>query len=145
MQNEEVNFDLFKQLITALLLIKSNAVDIETLSRAFEVKLLKATGYDLNLEKCSVCRKPILTSNYVSFQFSGGVCDSCRRVNGIYINFATYNTLKFFNKIPLEKVCRITLDKTVKEELYKVISVLIAQNYFRVPKSLEMLNYLKKE
>jgi DNA repair protein RecO (recombination protein O) len=144
MQNEETNAELFKQLITALLLIKSNAVDMETLVRAFEIKFLKATGYDLNLEKCCICRKTMQTSNYISFQFSGGVCERCTRVNGIYISFAAYNTLKFFNKIPLEKVYRIILNNGVKEELSKVISVIISQNYFKIPKSLEMLNYLKR-
>lgn len=142
MQDEESNRELFRYLITAFYLMKNNAVDIETLSRAFEIKVLQSTGYDFNLDYCSSCRKKITASNYISLQYSGGVCNECERSNGLYINYAAYNALKYLSKVPLENVYRVTLSKETKKELYKILSLFIEQNYFRKPKSLETLNYL---
>lgn len=144
MHEEESNRDLFRHFVTAFYLIRNNAVDIETLARAFEIKVLLATGYGFNFDSCSICRKKITSSNYISAQYSGGVCNQCEKINGININYATYNALKYLSKIPLENVYRVALSKETKEELNKVLSLFISQNYFRKPKSLEMLNYLTK-
>lgn len=141
----ESNRDLFRGLISAFYLIKNDAVDIEILARAFEVKILQFTGYSLSLGTCCICRHPISTSNYISFQYSGGICSSCEKSNGMYISFACYNTLKYFTKMPLENVYRVNITRQIKDELYKVLSIIISQNYYRKPKSLHILNYLKEE
>nr|WP_206154832.1 DNA repair protein RecO [Clostridium muellerianum] len=143
MQDEESNRDLFKLLITAFYLIKNKAVDIEILARAFELKVLQATGYGFNLEHCCICRKKINTSNYVSFQYSGGVCSDCEKINGLNVSYAAYNAIKYLFKIPLENVHRVNLSKEIKYEIYKVLSQFIGQSYFRKPKSLDILNYLE--
>lgn len=142
MQDEESNRELFKHFVTAFYLIKNKAVDIETLARAFEIKVLQATGYAFSLDCCCMCRKKIISSNFINLQYSGGVCKDCQRVNGTYISYAAYNALKYLAKVPLENIYRVTLSKEVKMELYKLLSMLIEQNYFRKPKSLEIFNYL---
>lgn len=142
MQDEESNRELFKCLVTAFYLIKNNAVDIETLARAFEIKILQATGYAFNLDYCCMCRKKVTSSNYINLQYSGGVCKECQRVNGTYVSYTAYNALKYLSKVPLENIYRVTLSKEVKMELYRLLSMLIEQNYFRKPKSLEIFNYL---
>lgn len=143
-QDEESNRELFKTLVTALYLMKTQAVDNEILVRAFELKLLRLTGYGINFDDCSICRKRISTSNYMSFQYFGGVCDECVKEKGIYINKASFNALKFLDNIPLEKVYRVNLSKVVKDELSKVTSILISNNYSRIPKSLQMLEFIKE-
>lgn len=143
-QDEESNRELFKTLVTALYLMKTQAVDNEILVRAFELKLLRLTGYGINFDDCSICRKRISTSNYMSFQYYGGVCDECVKEKGIYINKASFNALKFLDNIPLEKVYRVNLSKVVKDELSKVTSILISNNYSRIPKSLQMLEFIKE-
>ncbi|MCT8976241.1 DNA repair protein RecO [Clostridium sp. CX1] len=144
MQDEESNRELFRYLVTAFYLMKDNVVDIETLARAFEIKVLQSTGYGFNLDYCSSCRKKMNSSNYISLQYIGGICDQCERVNGIYINYATYNTLKYLSKISLENVYRVNLSEETKKELYKVLSLFIEQSYFRKPRSLDTLSYLTK-
>ncbi len=142
MQDEESNRELFRHLVTAFYLIKNKAVDMETLARAYEIKVLEATGYGLNLEKCCMCKKKLNHCNYISFQYSGGTCSDCERVNGTYISNATYNALRYLSRIPLENVYRISLSEEIKKELYKILSLIISQNYFRKPKSLDTLSYL---
>lgn len=142
MQEEESNRELFKLFVTTLYLIKTAAVDNELLVRAFELSLLKLTGYGIEFEYCSSCRSKMPSSNYISLQNYGGVCDKCLKVNGITISRAAYNSLRFLNNTPIEKVYRVSLAKEVKEELRKVMSLLIGNNYSRRPKSLQMLEFI---
>jgi DNA repair protein RecO (recombination protein O) len=141
---EESNRELLKNLVTVLYLMKTKAVDDEMLIRAFETKLLKLTGYSLNFDNCSLCRKSISTSNYMNFQYFGGVCDECVKSNGITISRVAYNALKFLNNIPLDKVYRLNVSPEIKEEIYAVTSSLISNGYSKKPKSLQMLEYIKE-
>ncbi|MCH3964679.1 MAG: DNA repair protein RecO [Clostridium sp.] len=142
MEDHESSRFLFVNLVTALYLMKNNAVDMETLARAFELKILEATGYGINFENCAICRKKINTSNYLSMQYLGGICDECEKTGGLPVKNASFNALKYISKIPLEKVYRINLSREIKGEIYGILKLIISQNYFRKPKSLETLNYI---
>lgn len=144
MENEEPNKELFKDLVTAFYFIKNDVMDIEILARAFETKILKATGYELNFNQCIKCRKKITLSNNIDLQSCGPICKDCEKQNSIYISNPTYNTLKFLNSFGMDKIHRIAVSQASKLELYKILSFIISENYTRKPKSLEMLNYLKK-
>lgn len=142
MENEEVNKELFENLVTAFYFIKNDVIDIEVLARTFEIRILKATGYELNFDHCVKCRKKITMSNNIDLISYGPICKECEKLNSIYISNPTYNTLKFLNNFGMDKINRIIVSKTSKLELYKILSFIISQNYTRKPKSLEMFNYL---
>ncbi|MBU3159132.1 DNA repair protein RecO [Clostridium frigoris] len=144
LENDEVHKELFKDLVTAFYFIKNDVMDIEILARAFEIRILKATGYELNFDKCVRCRKKITISNYIDLVSYGPICSECEKLNSIYISNPTYNTLKFLNNFGMDKINRIIVSKTSKLELYKILSLIISQNYTRKPKSLEMFDYLTK-
>lgn len=143
MQDEESDRSLFMHLISAFYFMKNEITDIEILARAFEIKLLKSTGFSFELEKCIACGFKISTSDYISCQYGGGVCRDCARVNGIKVSYSAYNALRALSKMSFQNIYRVTLSAEVKEELYKILSTTISQNYFKKPKSLETLNYLK--
>lgn len=143
MTEEESNRELFKDIIACFYFMKNKVGDLETLSRIFELKVLNATGYGLNLDRCCICRNKLNSSNYMSLQYLGGVCENCQRINGIHISNATYNIIKYLNNLPLEKSYRVTIPNGLKKDIYKVLSTIISQNYFKKPKSLETLNFLK--
>lgn len=141
---EESNRELFKEFITAFYLMSNKAVDYELLCRAFEVKLLMHTGYGLNLDNCCICKKKINSSNYINLQYNGGVCEECDRINGLRIQYGTFNALKFISKTSMDKLFRLSLSDEIKSELYKILSHLISHSYSREPKSLGLFNYLKR-
>ncbi len=143
LMDEESNRDLFREVISAFYLLKSKAVDIEVLTRALELNVLRATGYGLDLEECCICKAKISSSDYVNLQYLGGVCENCEKINGMAISRASYNSIKILNKFPLEKLARISLDKKIKKEIFDLITIIISQNYYRKPKSLEALKFLK--
>lgn len=141
----ESNRELFKQFVIAFYLMKNDACDIETLVRAFEIKLLTLTGFGLNTETCVKCRRKINTSNYINYEYNGGVCNDCRRDNGKAISYAAFNTLKFLSKTQLDKVHRINLNREIKLEIYKVLNDLIVESYGKKPRSLEILYSLGRK
>ncbi|MCB2292570.1 DNA repair protein RecO [Clostridium algoriphilum] len=144
MESDEVNKDLFRDLVSAFYFIKNDVMDIEILARAFELRILKATGYELNFSQCVKCRKKISMSNNIDSILYGPICKECEKLNSIYISNPTYNTLKFLNNFGMDKINRIIVSQSSKLELYKILSFIISQNYTRKPKSLEMFNYLRE-
>lgn len=143
-QEGEVNKNLFRDFITCIYLLNTDAMEYELLIRAFELRLLNATGYGLQFDKCSICKKAINTSDYISLSYFGGVCDTCNKEHGIYISRAGYNALRFLSNTPMDKIYRLNVTKEVKQQIEKVTTFIINSNYSRKPKSLEMLKYIKE-
>lgn len=143
MTEGESNRALFKTFVTAFYLIKNKVGDIETLTRAFEIKLLTLTGYGFNLDYCVKCRKKLSVSSYFSYQYYGGICNECEKDNGKNISFAAFKALNYLSKLSMDKVYRVNLDSKIKDEIYKILSDLILQSYGKKPKSLEILNSLR--
>lgn len=142
---EESNRILFKELMTAFYLMASKAVDYCLLARAFEVKLISLTGYNFNFENCCMCKRKISTSNYLMLDELSGVCSDCEKTKGVNISFAAYNSLKYLSRTSLENISKLTLDSKVKEELNKILSAIIAENYGRTPNSLKAFKFFKGE
>lgn len=142
--DNEINVEIFRNLVTTLYLLNTDALDYELLIRAFELKLLKSTGYNLTLDRCSVCRKKISSSNYISLSYYGGVCEECPREHGLFVSKGTYNALRFLMNMNVDKLYRLNLNNDIKAEIEKVATFLISNNYARKPKSLDMLNFIKE-
>lgn len=142
--DEEQNFDLFKEFITCLYLLDTDALDYELLVRSFELKLLKATGYGLDLDHCSICKKKISVTNYISLSYYGGVCENCKREHGLKISKGAYNAIRFLSSTPSDKIYKLNLSEEIKKEVEKVTTAIISSCYSKKPKSLEMFNYLRE-
>ncbi|WP_294157151.1 DNA repair protein RecO [uncultured Clostridium sp.] len=143
-EENEVNEDLFRDLVTTLYLLNTDALDYELLIRAFELKLLKETGYSLTLDSCCICRKKIGVANYISLSSFGGVCDECTKEHGVYISKGAYNALRYLMTTKVDKLYRLNLNSEIKNEIEKVTTYFIANNYAKKPKSLEMLKFIKE-
>ena len=144
LEDNEKNLYLYKEFITCLYLLNTDAIDYEVLIRAFELKVLKATGYGLNFSSCVICREKITSSNYIDLAYFGGVCEECKKERGLYIDKATFASLRFLNNTTLDKVYKLHLRDDTKNEIYKITHYIISSVYSRRPKSLEMLNFIKE-
>lgn len=142
--DNEINIELFKNLITTLYLLNTDALDYELLIRSFELKLLRSTGYNLTLDNCSICKKKISSSNYISLTYYGGVCNECPKEHGLFISKGTYNALRFLMNMSMDKLYRLNLNDEIKNEIEKVITFLISNSYAKKPKSLDMLKFIKE-
>ena len=144
LEDGEPNERLFKQFVTCLYLLSTDALEYELLVRSFELKLLKETGYGLTLENCVLCKKKLNSANYISLSDFGGVCDECVKVHGIYVSRGTYNSLRFIINTPMDKLYKLNVSRDIKDEIAKVTTTIISNNYSRKPKSLDMLNYIRE-
>ena len=142
--DNEINVELFKNLVTTLYLLNTDAINYELLIRSFELKLLRITGYNLTLDNCSICRKKISSSNYISLSHYGGICDECPKEQGIFISKGAYNALRFLKNLSADKLYRLNLNQEIKDEIEKVTTFFIYNNYSRKPKSLDMLKFIKE-
>lgn len=142
MDDGESSRELFTYLATSFYLIRSHAVDIETLARTFELKILKITGYGLNFDYCATCGKKITSFEYFHIEYLGGICGECEKKHSMHIGYSTGSALKYLYNISMKNVYKVFLTKDVKEGLYKVLTLIISQNYFRKPKSLDTLGSL---
>lgn len=140
----EPNRELFKTFVSALYFMDTNALDNEMLVRAFELKLLKLTGYGMELNHCVSCKMPLESSNYLSLAYLGGICDNCRKERGAAISRGTFNALRFLYNTNFERVYRLNLDRKTKDEMEKILSYIMQNSYSRKPKSLEMLTMFKE-
>lgn len=144
MMDGESNVALYREFITTLYLLNTDAIDYELLIRSFELRLLKATGYGLMLDNCAICRKKLKVANYISLSNFGGICDECPKNHGLYISRGTYNALRFLTNMKQDKIYMLNLSDDIKKEIAKVTTFIISSNYAKKPKSLEMLNYIKE-
>ncbi|WP_294373074.1 DNA repair protein RecO [uncultured Clostridium sp.] len=143
-EENEANKSLFRDLVTTLYLLNTDALEYELLIRHFELKLLKATGYNLTLDSCCICGKKIGVSNYISLSSFGGVCEECPKEHGIYVSKGTYNALRYLMITNVDKLYRLNLNSEIKKEIEKVTTFFISNNYTKKPKSLEMLKFIKE-
>ena len=127
-----------------LYLLSTDALDYELLVRAFELRLLEATGYNLELDRCCICKKKISVADYISLLHYGGVCDECNKEYGFFISKPAYNALRFLKNTSMDKVYRLNVNDEIKKHMERVITNIIANNYSKRPKSLEMLSYIKE-
>ena len=82
--------------------------------------LLEATGYGLNLDYCTCCRKKINVTNYIDVSNFGGICESCIRQHGIYLSKGAYNSLKFLLNTSPDKIYRLKISDDIKKEIEKI-------------------------
>ena len=142
---EESNRELFKSAIITLYLMKNKVGDLNTLIRAFEIKLLSFTGYGLNLEYCSICGKKLERSNMMDTQYYGAVCGDCKAQGTIKVSYAAINALKYLIKTPLEKIYILNLSEDIKLELEELLSIFIKQSYSKKTNSLDFLKLLRSD
>lgn len=111
--DEEVQPYLYRNLITALYLLESEAIDLEIITLVYEIKLITLTGYRIGRQS-------------VPF----GISDEALKA------------AEYFLRNEYAKSAEFALDLKIKEELKKITSFMIRDNYQRKPKSLELLKYM---
>lgn len=142
---EDINEALFRATITTLYLMKNKIGDLETLIRAFEVKVLGLTGYGLNLEHCSVCGKKIEKSNQINIQYYGVLCSNCQSNMPYKMSYASVNALKYLINAPLENIYKLNLTAEVKLEIEELLSIFIKQSYSKKANSLDFIKLIRSD
>ena len=103
---DEQNKKTFKGIVRILSLLELNEEKPEVLFGRFFLFLMKETGYEIQLQKCSVCGRTDLNNMTVGFNWDSGIlCVNCRqeKVDNYRINpelFDYLNCLKNNKLVP---------------------------------------------
>ncbi|WP_026476310.1 DNA repair protein RecO [Alkaliphilus transvaalensis] len=141
----QTNNRLFNLLGKTLTVISTKDIEILTVTRSFELKLLTYAGYKPHLTSCVSCNNTSFSQIKFSVEEGGLLCPNCFQVDPFAIKIsvtavrlANYLINKDITEIQKLKV-NDKLNKELKEILRKYIIVHINKYQF---KSLEMLEKL---
>lgn len=113
---------LFHLLHQSLQAIDEN-VDAEVITFIFEIKMLNVAGITPQLNHCAYCGN--VNEKYVSFSIKEGgfLCRHCVTVDPHHIRMshATQKLLKLFLKVNVNQIGKISLRKTTRTEIKKII------------------------
>jgi DNA repair protein RecO (recombination protein O) len=141
------NSELFQLLLTFLGLIDvGNSSD--ALIRFFEIRLLKHAGYEPVLDRCLVCRQPLMEEIAYTFITSeGGLkCATCFQNNSsaLHVSLGTIKTLLLGKEIDIERISRIVFSDQMAKESRDMLVGFIRHLLGKEIKSFNVLNEIQR-
>lgn len=112
-QDNEPDGTAYRNLVTALYLLETGAMDMEVLALAYEVRLIRNSGLRVGREM-------------VPFP----------------VTKAAENIIEFLTKTEMPKIYVLKLDEKIKKELQAITAFIIRDSYQRRPKSLDLLKFI---
>lgn len=143
---EEIpNQKLYHLLLKSLRLLAE--AEIPLLTRAFELRLLKITGFGPELYACTGCRETLFAAENVLFcpQSGGLLCTNCRcEGSAIAISRGTLKVLRYLAAGSLEQVLTLKVPPPITRELYVILTETVAFHLGYLPQALMFLEQLHK-
>lgn len=145
---EEKSISLFNLIKSFLFLMEDK--DAETVLSCFMVRFLGILGYEMCLDVCASCRKPIHRfkkgkSWKISFSpKEGGVlCYRCRDVCNYRkdVSPGVIEIFKKFQRMDLNKINRLKFSDRMREEIKQSLSFLL---FYYLPEGLKTEQFLEK-
>ena len=112
-QDNEPDGNAYRNLVTALYLLETEAIDMELLALAYEIRLIRNSGLRVGKEM-------------VPFP----------------VTKAAENIIEFLTKTEMPKIYVLKLDEKIKKELQAITAFIIREGYQRRPKSLDLLKFI---
>lgn len=112
-QDNEPDGNAYRNLVTALYLLETEAIDMELLALAYEIRLIRNSGLRVGKEM-------------VPFP----------------VTKAAENIIEFLIKTEMPKIYVLKLDEKIKKELQAITTFIIREGYQRRPKSLDLLKFI---
>ncbi len=148
MEAGQRHYSSFELLSHALCCLDKDEIDDDVLSIFFQAKFLAFCGFSPNLERCSLCQKPLdnFSGKSVGFSFKKGgiVCSECLTKKGnISFSRGTLKQLLWMFNAPLDKALRIRFSKESKEEGIRFIETFVTYCFDKEFKSLKFLRDIR--
>lgn len=143
----KVNTELFALIQNFLKLMNGGPVS-DVMMRFFEMRLLKYSGYEPVLDRCTVCQRPIEEAVACRFSFhAGGVsCNSCytESFDCLPVSLGTVKTLLMGKDMDITKIHRLSLSLQSAEESKRLLAGFIRHLLGKELKSAHVLNEIRK-
>ena len=114
----------------------------------FEIRLLKLAGFEPILDRCLVCKKPLINGNsyYFHAQEGGIKCAQCARPerHDQSVSAGTIRTLLLGKDMDVEKIKLIALSGSLALESRNILVGFISHVLNREVKSLRVMEQVRK-
>lgn len=141
--DEERNEELFQLLLDSLGLLEEGLNPL-SLTRAFEIRLLRAIGYLPELQCCVICRFPLELHGPLAFSPGEGglLCRKCEkgRRDVQTISPDALSFLRTFLKVSLERLFYMEVPEGLQEELEETLQAYLRYFLHRDLRSLGFLH-----
>ncbi len=143
----QTNNRLFNDLVKYLHVLANVNSDYETLTKAYELKLLTYCGFKPELSQCVGCGASSLEKARFSVKEGGVLCINCSNDdnNSVSISSTSINALKYLIDADIINISKLKMTPQVQKELNGLIksyiSTYIDKTHFI---SLDFLNNIKK-
>lgn len=139
--DEEPHASFYELFCFVLAKLDKGGLELSTLARIFEIRLMALVGYQPYLDGCSVCHRDIRPSPFYSFNLVQGglVCRKCRERNKkgiIRVAPGTVNFLRQAQLFELEKIGRLHLVQPLKKEVEELL-----QRYIQIQLNVRIRSY----
>jgi DNA repair protein RecO (recombination protein O) len=142
---EAPNRTLYHLLVESLRILDRGS---GVLARAFEIRLLCLTGYGPELACCVSCRQPIRLTGPLALspKAGGAVCAECRNgcTDAIGLSPGTLQMLRRLREGDLQRVLTLKPNPPMRQELKKIMAVMVAFHLGYMPRSLGLLEGLQR-
>ena len=148
MEEGQKHYPSFELLTHVFSCLDKDENDDDLLSILFQAKFLALCGFSPNLERCSVCQKPLdnFSEQSISFSFKKGgiVCLECPgREDDTSLTKGTIKQLLWVFNTPLDKALRIRCSEDSKAEANRFIEAFVTYCFDRELKSLQFLRNIR--
>ncbi|ABR49164.1 DNA repair protein RecO [Alkaliphilus metalliredigens QYMF] len=130
----QTNNRLFNLLGRTLHLMKKEEIELETILRAFELKLMEYSGLKPHLTSCVSCGQTSSNSWRFSSKEGGLICHQCHGIDSfsIKINVLTVKLANYLLAKDMEEIQKLKVNPYLHESLNKVLKQYIMVHLDRV-------------
>lgn len=119
----QTNNRLFNMLVKCLYVLSAMHKDYETVTKAYELKLLMYGGYKPEINKCVCCGATNSSSIKFSSREGGILCKTCvpQDPYAMKISSSTINVIRYLMNTDLVQLSRLKIKPDVLKELNKIV------------------------
>ncbi|MBN1470955.1 MAG: DNA repair protein RecO [Syntrophaceae bacterium] len=136
------------ELLQDFLLILGEEKVTDTVVRFFELRLLKLAGFEPTLDRCIVCKTPVISGNLYYFHaHEGGIkCSTCAKQQGseLPISAGTVRTLLLGKDMDIDKIKLVSVSDSIAMESRSILIDFIVHLLGREVKSLKVMEQVRK-
>jgi len=126
-ENQEY-ISIFIDMLKTLQQMTKDNVDCRLVLCKFILNLLNHEGFNINLNKCSNCKSPLVSNLYFDLNRGDVLCPACKALDSIILEKSVFSALKILSGCDFNRLSTIKLSNGIIE---KTLSFLVKNINFK--------------
>lgn len=124
-ENQEY-VSIFIDTLKCLKHMKANKLDAKLTLCKFLLNVLTFEGFNINLETCTICQKPLTKNLFFNFSKGEISCENCKTIDDLPLDNAIFSSLRILSKNTYEQLKTIKFSVALQDKLLNFLT----QNIF---------------